>query len=66
MLRLPDGVYSVRFRSPVTLGEVARADVTSTGLRRTQSLSVPTFRDDVLIDIERTGERPRTLIKGTG
>jgi hypothetical protein len=64
-VRLPDGVYAVRFRSPVDLSDIARADVTSTGLRNTQLVGVPPFTDDILMQIERTGERPRTRVKGT-
>jgi hypothetical protein len=64
-LRLPDGEYEVTCLDPTDLGSVDICTHTSPGIRRQVQIDLPSFRDDLIVQIRRTKGRARTLMPGT-
>ncbi|HPG40828.1 MAG TPA: DUF4038 domain-containing protein [bacterium] len=64
-LRLPDGEYLVKFKSPVNLAVVEEKQVISSGLKKINMLALPAFKDDLIIRIEKVLSAEKTKIPGT-
>jgi hypothetical protein len=64
-IRLPNGKYDIYFIDPATLKDLGISSYESGGLRDTEEISLPDFRDDILIKIVLTVQQERTLIEGT-
>lgn len=64
-IRLKDGVYSVRYIRPGDLSVMNHSEIISDGLKNQYEISLPEFKDDIIIEISIKTTKDRTLIKGT-
>ncbi len=65
VIRIKDGIYSVRFLNPTDLNTIGEILLESKGLRTENEISLPDFTDDLVVQITEKTSREKTLIKGT-
>lgn len=65
-LRLPNGNYQIAFLDPASLNTICTEQHRSNGPHKLVSLDLPSFRDDLLIQIDSVGEPAHTIMPGTG
>jgi hypothetical protein len=64
-IRLPPGQYAVRYIRPADNKPVGRHELTSTGLNRPHTLTLPDFIDDLVIVVSRQKAGQRQPLPGT-
>lgn len=65
LLRIRDGDYKAKFINPSTGEIIDQRILSSRGLKQQQELVMPSFTDDLLIEISVTAEKEKSLIEGT-
>jgi len=64
-VRIRDGIYSISFLNPADLSAAGRMILESKGLRSESEIALPSFRDDLLIEIREINAKEKSLIEGT-
>jgi len=64
-IRIKDGIFQISFINPSNLERIGDIEFKSDGLRNEYEISLPDFRDDLIIEIKEKVARHKTLIDGT-
>ena len=65
LIRIKDGLYTLRFYEPAGLKLIGEAELKSNGLRYPHQVKLPGFTDDLLLEISLKSSAKRTLMEGT-
>lgn len=63
--RIRDGHYIIRFLDPATMKPVGTTTLDSPGLRAEFELTLPSFKDDLLVEFTISKKEDKSLIEGT-
>ncbi|MCB0688418.1 MAG: DUF4038 domain-containing protein [Saprospiraceae bacterium] len=64
-IRLRNGAYGIRFINPSDMSVIDTMQLASRGLRSETEITIPSFRDDLIIEILLKTSEVKTLIEGT-
>jgi hypothetical protein len=64
-IRIKDGIYQISFINPSNLAKIGEIEFISDGLRSEYELTLPNFKDDLLVEIKEKVAKEKTLIDGT-
>jgi hypothetical protein len=64
-IRIKDGIFQISFINPSNLERIGDIEFKSDGLRNEYEISLPDFRDDLIIEIKEKVAKDKTLIDGT-
>jgi hypothetical protein len=64
-LRLPDGLYRVICYQPADLSVLSDQVISAPGLRQSETLALPEFCDDLLVEVRRVAAADRSIIPDT-
>lgn len=64
-VRIKDGIYQISFINPSNLERIREIEVNSDGLQNEYEISLPDFKDDLIVEIKEKVAKNKTLIDGT-
>ncbi len=64
-LRLPNGTYTIEFIDPSINRKISDVTVISAGLKSLYPIILPTFKDDLVLKIQKVKSEKKTIIPGT-
>ena len=64
-IRIKDGIYTISFLNPSDLNVLGETVYESKGLRSEGEILLPSFQDDILVQIKEKSLKEKSLIKGT-
>jgi hypothetical protein len=64
-IRIKDGIYQIRYFNPSNLMRIADFEFKSDGLQNEYEITLPSFHDDLVVEIKEKVTEAKTLIDGT-
>lgn len=65
IIRIRDGVYRIRFINPANLNVTGEIKYESKGLRNEYEIGIPSFTDDIIVEIAEETAKVKSLVDGT-